>query len=100
MSEEKKDWNAWFAQQKAERDGERVRKLAEAREAAERRGKEPFDRRRFRELHAALNPDEALPDSVWETLLTESEYDYYVGYPDQLTLEEFIRHQRYLDGFA
>jgi hypothetical protein len=38
--------------------------------------------------------------TAWESLLNEAEYDYYVSFPDKMTLEEFIKHQKWLDGWG
>ena len=100
MSEDKPDWNARFAEDYAAHREARAKRLAEAKAAAAGTGKEPFERVRFRELYARLRPDDVTKYTPWETLLKESEYDYYVEFPDQKTLEEFIRHQDWLDGFG
>ncbi len=100
MSEDKKDWNAIFAADYAAQKETKAQELAEARKAAARSRKEPFDRARFRELYIKLRPDDVTKYTPWETLFEESEFDYYVRFPDQMTLEEFIRHQDWLDGFG
>jgi len=100
MSEDKKDWNAIFAERKAASDNARAQKLAEAKKAAEGTEKESFDRRRFKKLYKSLRPDDVDKHTVWKNLLIESEYDYYVGCPDKKTLEEFIQHQNWLDGWS
>jgi hypothetical protein len=100
MSEDKKDWNAIFAEEYAAHKGTRAQELAEAKQAAADSGKEPFDHARFRELYEKLRADDVTQYTPWDTLLEESERDYYVGFPDQKTLEEFIRHQDWLDGFG
>jgi hypothetical protein len=98
MSEEK-DWNAWFAEQKAERDRECAEKLRRAKAAAGTT-KEPFDAEKLKEIYTRLNTygvDEYTP---WETLFKESEYEYYVNKPDILSLEELVKHLLWQDGFA
>ena len=96
----KKDWNAFFAEQKKAQDEAKANTLAEAKKAAKGTGKEPFDRRRFKKLYTKLNPDDVVTHAVWKSLLVESEYDYYVRCPDKNTLEEFIKYQDWVDGFG
>ena len=100
MSEEKTDWNAYFAERMAEHKKERAKKLAEAKKAAEGTTKEPFDRVRFEELYRTLAPASVTEHTPWETLFSESEYEYYVNYPDQKTLAEYIEHQEWEDGYS
>ncbi len=100
MASEEKDWNAIFAERKAEHDATRAKELAEAKTAAEGTDKEPFNREQFQTLYSSLNPDDVSQHTVWESLLNEAEYDYYVSFPDKMTLEEFIKHQKWLDGWG
>ncbi len=100
MSEEEIDWNDVFAERKAERDATRAKELAEAKTAAEGTDKEPFNREQFQTLYSSLNPDDVSQDTVWKNFLKEAEYDYYVSFPDKMTLEEFIKHQKWLDGWG
>ncbi len=100
MSEEKKDWNAMFAEEYSEQQQARAKRLAEAKATAEGTKKEPFNERLFRSLYKKLRPDDVDKYTVWKTVLKESEYEYYVTYPDQMTLEEYIRHQDWLDGWS
>jgi hypothetical protein len=97
-SEEKKDWNALFAERKAAQDAEKASALAQAKTAAEGTAKEPFDADRFREIYARLNTTDQY--TAWETLLSEAEYDYYVSFSDKMSLQEFIEHQKWLDGWG
>jgi hypothetical protein len=100
MSEQEKDWNDIFAERKSVSDASRAKGLAEAKAAAEGTDKEIFDREQFQVLYSSLNPDDVHQHTVWENFLSEAEYDYYVRFPDQLTLEEFIKHQKWLDGWG
>ena len=100
MSEDKKDWNAWFAERMDAHKKARAKNLAEAKKAAEGTEKEPFDRVRFKELYTTLCPSEVHEFTSWEPLFIESEYDYYVSFPDQMTLEEFIEHEIWMDGWS
>lgn len=95
-----RDWNAIFAERKAARDRERARRLAAARDSAARTGKEPFDGERFRELYVRLRPDDVEAHAVWETLVREAEYDYYVQHPEIMTLEALIEHMKWLEGWG
>ncbi|MDP6289820.1 MAG: hypothetical protein QF586_06325 [Arenicellales bacterium] len=79
MASEEKDWNAIFAERKAEHDATRAKELAEAKTAAEGTDKEPFNREQFQTLYSSLNPDDVSQHTVWESLLNEAEYDYYVS---------------------
>lgn len=97
---EKKDWNRIFAERKAQRDAERAETLSRARADAALTDKEPFDAGRFRKLYAKLNPDDVDRHTPWETLLAEAEYDYYVTNKDKMTLEAFIKHLRWLEGWS
>jgi len=99
MSEEK-DWNAWFAELKDDRDSERADKLSNAKAAAAGTKKEPFNAKKFREIYTKLDDYGVDENTPWETLLEESEYDYYVNNPDILSLEEFVKHLIWQDGFA
>ncbi len=99
MSEEK-DWNAWFAEQKAERDRERAEKLRNAKAAAANTEKEPFDADRVKELFIQLDTYGVDKYTPWETLLQEAEYEYYVAHPEILSLEEYVEHSLWEDGFA
>ena len=95
-----KDWNAFFAEQKAARDLERAQRLSEAKAAAAHTDKEPFNARRFKKLYKRLNPDDVDRFTPWETLLEESEYDYYVTQKDKNNLEEYVKYLRWLQGFG
>ena len=97
---EKKDWNAYFAELKAERDLERSQTLSKAKAAAEHTDKEPFNARRFKKLYKRLNSDDVDKFTPWDTLLEESEYDYYVVQTDKKSLEEYVKHLRWLQGFG
>jgi hypothetical protein len=97
---EKKDWNVWFAEQKVARDRERAEKLREAKAAAAGTNKEPFNARKFRKIYTKLDTYGVDKNTPWETLLKESEYDYYVNHADILSLEELVKHLLWQDGFA
>lgn len=93
------DWNAVFARRKAARDAERAQSLALARAAAPPE-KEPFDPRTFRRLYARLNPDDVDRNTPWETLIRESEYDYYVARPELMTLKALVEHLKWAQGWG
>lgn len=97
-SEGKKDWNAIFSEQKAAADAVKAQELADAIARAQGTSKEPFDVDRFREIYARLNTTDQY--TAWETLLSEAEYDYYVSFSDKMSLQEFIEHQKWLDGWG
>ena len=99
MSEEK-DWNAIFAERLALQQLERAENLKKAKEAAKNTGKEPFNRDKFISLYIKYNKDDINELTPWETILKESEYDYYVTTKNKMTLEEYIKYQLWLDGFA
>lgn len=100
MSEEKTDWNAEFKERMAEHLKAKAERLAKAKEAAKGTGKEPYSRRRFKQLYIKLRPHDVDKYTPWETLLEESEYEYYVMYPDHKTLEQYIKYQDWVDGYA
>ncbi len=97
---EKTDWNAYFAEQKAAQDLERSQALSKAKAAAEQTDKEPFNARRFKKLYKKLNPDDVDKLTPWKTLLEESERDYYVTQKDIITLEDYVKHLVWLQGFG
>jgi hypothetical protein len=100
MSSDKKDWNAIFAQRKAVQDAERAAVLAVAKVAASATEKEAFDGERFREIYRQINADCIDQYTPWDTLVTESEYNYYVTFREQMTLTDFVNHMRYMDGWG
>lgn len=97
---EKKDWNAEFAERKAVRDRERTEKLSKAKAAAAATTKEPFDATKLKEIYTRLDTYGVDEHTPWETLIKESEYEYYVNKPGILTLEELVKHLLWQDGFA
>lgn len=97
---EKKDWNAEFAKQKAAHDRERDEKLRKSKAAAADTEKEPFGPKRFRKLYEELNPASFDEYTPWETLIKESEYDYYVVTPDLMSLTELVKHLKWLEGYG
>ena len=97
---EGKDWNAIFAEEMAARDLERTQELSNAKEAAANTGKEPFNARRFKKLYKRLNSDDVDKYTPWETLLKESEYDYYVVQKDKMNLEEYVKYLKWLQGWG
>lgn len=97
---EKEDWNKIFAERKAAQDLERAEKLRKAKSAARFTRKERFKVRKFKNLYMRLNPDDVDELTPWETLIKESEYDYYVNQKDFKNLEEYVKHLIWLDGFA
>jgi len=58
LASEEKDWNAIFAERKAEHDATRAKELAEAKTAAEGTDKEPFNREQFQTLYSSLNQNQ------------------------------------------
>ena len=99
MSEEK-DGNKIFAEQMAARSIERAEKLRKAKSAAWFTRKERFNVRKFKRLYMRLNPEEVDELTPWETLIKESEYDYYVIQKDIKKLKEYVEHLVWLDGFS
>jgi hypothetical protein len=99
MSEER-DWNAYFAEQMAARERERAEKLRKAKAAAANTSKEPFDAKKFREIYTRLDTYGVDQYTPWDTLIEESEYEYYVNHTDILKLEELVKHLLWQDGFA
>ena len=97
---DQKDWNKIFAEQKAARNVERAQVLNKAKAEAAGTDKESFSARRFKELYAQLNPDDVDKHTPWKTLLQEAEYDYYVSQSDHRTLEEFVKHKKWLQGWG
>ncbi len=95
-----KDWNAIFDEMMAARDLERSQTLSKAKAAAAYTDKEPFDADRFRALYIRLNSECVSQFTAWETLLKESEYDYYVTQTDKMSLEEFVIHLGWLEGWG
>ena len=94
------DWNAWLAEQIAERDRVRAEKLSKAKAAAVGTEKEPFDAEKFREIYTRLDTYGVDKYTPWETLFKESEYEYYVDKPEIQSLEELVEHLLWQDGFA
>ena len=74
--------------------------MSNAKAAAAHTDKEPFDARRFKKLYKRLNPSDVDEFTPWETLLEESEYDYYVAQTDKQNLEEYVKHLKWLQGFG
>jgi len=95
-----KDWNKIFAERMAERDLERSEKLSKAKAAARFTLKERFKEGKFKKLYARLCPDDVDDFTPWETLIRESEYDYYVVQKDIKSLEEYVKHLLWQDGYA
>ena len=97
---EAKDWNKIFGERKAAQDLERAEKLRKAKSAAWFTTKERFKVRKFKKLYIRLNPEEVDGLTPWETLIKESEYDYYVVQKDMKKLEDYVKHLVWLDGFG
>jgi hypothetical protein len=97
---EEKDWNAWFAEQMAKRDRERAEKLNKAKADAAGTAKEPFNAAAVKALFIRLDTYGVDENTNWETLLQEAEYEYYVAHPEILSLEEYVEHSLWEDGFA
>lgn len=100
MPEEKKDWNAYFKEQYAAQQRDKAQKLKQAKAAAKGTPKEPFNAKRFEALYRRLAPYSVSEYTSWESLIKESEYDYYVMHKDIMTLEELVKHLEWMDGFA
>ena len=94
------DHNERFAQLKAAHDTQRAIRLAQAKVDAQRLDKEPFDEARFRELYQQVNADEIDQYTPWDTIIRESEYEYYVTFTEKMTMLDFIKYMRYLDGWG
>ncbi len=94
------NWNEWFAERKTAQDVEKAEALASARATAQVTEKEPFDATPFRAIYAELNAHRIDQYTAWDTLLTESEYAYYVTYPDLKTLRDFAEYQKMLQDWG
>ena len=79
---------------------ERAERLREAKAAAVNTSKEPFDAEKVKELFTRLDTYGVDENTPWDTLLKESEYEYYVNKPDIMSLEEYVEYSLWLDGFA
>lgn len=99
MADDETDWNAYLAERLAMQRAERAEKLAAAREAAPA-DKEPFDVAAYRALYERRNSIDIDRSTPWETLLAEAEYDYYVTYSHHMTLDAFLQHQIWLQGWG
>jgi hypothetical protein len=99
MSDEM-DGNKIFVEQMAARNVERAEKLGKAKTAAWFTRKERFKVRKFKKLYVRLNPDDVDEFTPWETLIRESEYDYYVVQKEMKSLKEYVKHLVRLDGFG
>jgi len=97
---EEKDWNEIFAERKAAQDLERAAKLRKAKFAVWFTTKERFKVGKFKKLYKRLNPEEVDELSPWETLIKESEYDYYVVQKDIRRLRDYVKHLVMLDGYG
>lgn len=95
-----KDWNAIFAKEMATHILERSQTLSKAKAAAAHTNKELFDADRFKQLYIRLNSDDVNEYTPWETLIKESEYDYYVVETDKMNLEEFVIYLKWLQGWG
>lgn len=96
----KKDWNAIFAERMAVRNNERSQTLIKAKSAASKIEKEPFNARKFKKIYTRINPDDVDELTVWDTLLKEAEYDYYVLYKDKMNMEALAKHMKWLQGWG
>ena len=98
MTANDKILNAIFAQRKAELNARRAKKLTTAKLAAHQSDKEPFSETRFIEIYTQLNPEHVDKYTPWETIIAESEYNYYVTFSQKMTMIDFAIHMRYLGG--
>ena len=96
---EGKDWNAIFAEEMAERELKRSQELSRAKAEAHK-DKERFTAWKFRKLYTLLNSEDVDEYTPWETLIKESEYDYYVVQPDTMNLEEYVKYLKWLQGWG
>lgn len=97
---EKKDWNKHFHERKAAHDRERAKKLRLANAAAAGTAKEPFDKKKLKEIYTRLDTYGVDEHTPWDTVFKEAEYEYYVNKPEILTLKELVEHLLWQDGFA
>ena len=100
MTANDKILNAIFAQRKADVDARKARKLAAAKIAAQASDKEPFSVTRFQEIYARLNPETMNSSKPWETIIAESEYNYYVTFSNKTTMLDFAIYMRYLGSWG
>lgn len=95
-----KDWNAIFSERKAARDNERSQTLIKAKLAESQTEKEPFNARKFKKIYTRINSDDVDELTVWDTLIKEADYDYYVAYKDKMDMEELVKHIKWLQGWG
>lgn len=100
MTANDKILNALLAHRKAEQDAKRAKRLTAAKNAAKATDKEPFSKARFKEIYTRLHPENIDRHTPWETLIAESEYNYYVTFAQKTSLVDFAIHMRYLGGLG
>jgi hypothetical protein len=100
MSEENKDWNALFKERYAAQQRDKAQRLKEAKAAAAGTSKEPFNARKFKKLYIKLNGYGLDEHTPWETIIKESEYNYYVLHKDIVTLEALVKHIAWMEGYG
>jgi hypothetical protein len=84
----------------AAQNRERAEKLSEAKAAAANTKKEPFNAEKVKVLFIRLDTYGVDENTCWDSLLQEAEYEYYVRHPDILSLEQYVEHSLWQDGFA
>lgn len=92
--------NEEFAAKKAEVDAEKARELSDAKARAENTGKEPFSPLNYIQIFLNYMEQEEDDYDDWDAICAEAEYNYYVRYPDQMTLADFVRQQQLLEDWG
>ena len=91
-----KDDNKWLGALREQRGREKAERLAKARKAAAERGKEPFDLEALAKIYAFSGPYEA---EHYRRYAGEYEHEYYVTWPNVMTIAEFARLKTRLDAW-
>lgn len=97
---DQKDWNAIFTQRMSKRNQQRSEKLNQAKAAAKKTSKESFNEKKFKKLYIKLNPYDVDEHTPWDTLLKESEYEYYVSHTEITNMKTYIEHLKWEQGWG
>jgi hypothetical protein len=84
-----KNWNTWFRDFSGKKEQEAAARLAEEKQKATERGKEPFSLERLEKHYFPVRY--LLAKTPPETRAKELESEYYLMYREVMTLEEFAR---------
>jgi predicted exporter len=92
-----KDWNTWFQELSSKMAQEAGARLAEAKQKAAERGKEPFSLERLEKFYLPVRY--LLAKTTPEARAKALESEYYLQYGEVMTLEEFARALRRTEEF-